>query len=71
MQYFLLLLICFYKYCVTVMKLQLRREVRLRREYLYRKAQENRLRTIEDKKQKVKKALEGSVPLLSFPVFAF
>lgn len=54
-----------------MMKLQLRREVRLRREYLYRKAQENRLRTIEEKKQKVKKALEGRVPLLSFPVFAF
>lgn len=53
------------------MKLQLRREVRLRREYLYRKAQENRLRTIEEKKQKVKKALEGRVPLLSFPMFAF
>lgn len=54
-----------------MMKLQLRREVRLRREYLYRKAQENRLRTIEEKKQKVKKALEGRVPLLSFPMFAF
>ncbi|TNN85711.1 U3 small nucleolar ribonucleoprotein IMP4 [Liparis tanakae] len=36
----------------------LRREVRLRREYLYRKAQENRLRTIEEKKEKLKGALE-------------
>ncbi|XP_054483187.1 U3 small nucleolar ribonucleoprotein protein IMP4-like, partial [Anoplopoma fimbria] len=31
-------------------------EVRLRREYLYRKAQEDRLRTIEEKKQKLKGA---------------
>lgn len=38
---------------------------------MYRKAQENRLRTIEEKKQKVKKALEGRVLLLPFPVFAF
>ncbi|XP_068166672.1 U3 small nucleolar ribonucleoprotein protein IMP4 isoform X1 [Antennarius striatus] len=36
----------------------LRREVRLRREYLYRKAQEDRQRTIEDKKQKLKGALD-------------
>ncbi|KAK0144557.1 U3 small nucleolar ribonucleoprotein IMP4 [Merluccius polli] len=36
----------------------LRREVRLRREYLYRKAQEDRERTIEDKKEKLKAALE-------------
>lgn len=54
-----------------MVKLQLRREVRLRREYLYRKAQENRLRTIEEKKQKVKKALEGRVLLFSFAVSAF
>ncbi|TWW61061.1 U3 small nucleolar ribonucleoprotein IMP4 [Takifugu flavidus] len=40
------------------MVVMLRREVRLRREYLYRKAQESRLRTIEEKKHKVKKALE-------------
>ncbi|KAG7280019.1 hypothetical protein CRUP_013566 [Coryphaenoides rupestris] len=36
----------------------LRREVRLRREYLYRKAQEDQQRTIEDKKEKLKAALE-------------
>ncbi|XP_016370013.1 U3 small nucleolar ribonucleoprotein protein IMP4-like [Sinocyclocheilus rhinocerous] len=36
----------------------LRREVRLRKEYLYRKAQEDRLYTIEEKKQKLKSALD-------------
>ncbi|KAJ8372071.1 hypothetical protein AAFF_G00294850 [Aldrovandia affinis] len=36
----------------------LRREARLRREYLYRKAQEERLRTIEEKKQSLKSALD-------------
>lgn len=46
---------------------QLRREVRLRREYLYRKAQENRLRTIEEKKEKLKGALEGGGAAASFP----
>lgn len=45
--------------CVNVTTLQLRREVRLRREYLYRKAQEDRLRTIEEKKQKLEGALDG------------
>lgn len=44
---------------LDVMLLQFRREVRLRREYLYRKAQEDRLRTIEEKKQKLKGALDG------------
>ncbi|KTG44149.1 hypothetical protein cypCar_00011301 [Cyprinus carpio] len=36
----------------------LRREVRLRKEYLYRKSQEDRLYTIEEKKQKLKSALD-------------
>ncbi|XP_072286334.1 U3 small nucleolar ribonucleoprotein protein IMP4 [Pyxicephalus adspersus] len=36
----------------------IRREARLRREYLYRKAQEAKLHSIEDKKQRLKKALE-------------
>lgn len=45
----------------NMLNLQLRREVRQRREYLYRKAQEDRLRTIEDKKQNVKKALDGRI----------
>lgn len=35
--------------------------MRLRREYLYRKAQEDRLRTIEEKKQKLKGALDGKI----------
>ncbi|KAK1792241.1 hypothetical protein P4O66_012202 [Electrophorus voltai] len=38
--------------------IKLRREVRLRKEYLYRKAQEDRLRSIEEKKQRVKSALD-------------
>ncbi|XP_053466668.1 U3 small nucleolar ribonucleoprotein protein IMP4 [Ictalurus furcatus] len=38
----------------------LRREVRLRKEYLYRKAQEDRLRSIEEKKQKLKSALDDN-----------
>ncbi|XP_067833571.1 U3 small nucleolar ribonucleoprotein protein IMP4 isoform X1 [Heptranchias perlo] len=37
---------------------KLRREARLRREYLYRKAQEEKLRSIEEKKQKLKCALD-------------
>ncbi|XP_029494119.1 U3 small nucleolar ribonucleoprotein protein IMP4-like [Oncorhynchus nerka] len=37
----------------------LRRETRLRRGYLYRKSQEDRVRTIEEKKQKLKSALDG------------
>nr|XP_033779070.1 U3 small nucleolar ribonucleoprotein protein IMP4 [Geotrypetes seraphini] len=36
----------------------LRREARLRREYLYKKAQEEKLRTIEEKKEKLKRALD-------------
>ncbi|XP_053328676.1 U3 small nucleolar ribonucleoprotein protein IMP4 isoform X1 [Spea bombifrons] len=36
----------------------LRREARLRKEYLYRKAQEAKLHGIEDKKQRLKRALE-------------
>ncbi|XP_067833572.1 U3 small nucleolar ribonucleoprotein protein IMP4 isoform X2 [Heptranchias perlo] len=38
--------------------MRLRREARLRREYLYRKAQEEKLRSIEEKKQKLKCALD-------------
>ena len=39
--------------------LQLRREARLRREYLYRKSIEDREKTILERKRKVKEALEG------------
>ncbi|MBN3287504.1 IMP4 protein, partial [Polyodon spathula] len=37
---------------------QLRREARLRREYLYRKAREDQAHAIEDKKEKLKRALD-------------
>lgn len=43
--------------------------MRLRREYLYRKAQEDRLRTIEDKKQKLKGALDGRIAWLLCSIF--
>lgn len=39
--------------------LQLRRQARLRREYIYRKSIEDRERTILEKKQKLKNALDG------------
>ncbi|KAI5088139.1 U3 small nucleolar ribonucleoprotein IMP4 [Silurus meridionalis] len=42
------------------MKRQLRREARLRKEYLFRKAQEERLRSREEKKQKLKSALDDN-----------
>ena len=38
---------------------QLRREARLRREYLYRKAREEAERTAQERKDKVRRALEG------------
>ncbi|XP_055521344.1 U3 small nucleolar ribonucleoprotein protein IMP4-like [Leucoraja erinacea] len=38
----------------------LRRQARLRREYLYRKAQEDKLRSIEDKKLKLRSALDDN-----------
>lgn len=41
----------------------LRREARLRREYLYRKAREEERQAAQDRKEKVRRALEGtSVP---------
>ena len=39
---------------------QLRREARLRREYLYRKAREEAERTAQERKDKVRRALEGT-----------
>lgn len=51
--------VCFSVFFCCVAVRQLRREVRLRREYLYRKAQEDRLRTIEEKKLKLKDALDS------------
>lgn len=37
----------------------MRREARQRREYLYRKAQEEKLHAIQEKKERIKKALDG------------
>lgn len=44
--------------------------MRLRREYLYRKAQEDRLRSIEEKKQKLEGALDGR-RMQSFCIFFY
>uniref|UniRef100_A0A4W4F6X2 Brix domain-containing protein n=1 Tax=Electrophorus electricus TaxID=8005 RepID=A0A4W4F6X2_ELEEL len=41
---------------------------RLRKEYLYRKAQEDRLRSIEEKKQRVKSALDGAAVTLPLDI---
>ncbi|XP_055525893.1 U3 small nucleolar ribonucleoprotein protein IMP4 [Wyeomyia smithii] len=41
----------------------LRRQARLRREYLYRKAVENRHKSLQDKKEKIKRALEDHTPI--------
>lgn len=43
--------------------LQLRRQARLRREYIYRKSIEDRDRTILEKKQKLKNALDGMMSI--------
>ena len=37
----------------------LRRQARLRREYIYRKSVEQRQKTIEDKKKRLKQAIDG------------
>jgi len=39
---------------------QIRRQARLRREYIYRKSIEDRERTIQEKKQKLKHSLDGN-----------
>ncbi|KAK9722847.1 hypothetical protein QE152_g19473 [Popillia japonica] len=41
----------------------LRRQARLRREYLYRKTVEDRQKSIQDKKNRVKKSLEQNVTI--------
>lgn len=41
----------------------LRRQARLRREYLYRKAVESKHKTLQDKKSKIKKSLEDHTPI--------
>ena len=42
---------------------QLRRQARLRREYLYRKGVEERERAIQDKKDRLKRALDNNTVL--------
>lgn len=38
---------------------QIRRQARLRREYLFRKAQEEQKRAVNEKKQQIKRSLDG------------
>ena len=42
-------------------KFQIRRQARLRREYLYRKGVEERQKAIQDKKDRLKRALDGNL----------
>lgn len=44
---------------VTNNLIQIRRQQRLRREYLYRKTLEEQKRTVTERKDKVKRALDG------------
>ena len=39
----------------------LRRQARLRREYIYKKSIEQRQKTIEDKKSRLKQAIDGNL----------
>ncbi|XP_076378116.1 U3 small nucleolar ribonucleoprotein IMP4 [Megalopta genalis] len=41
----------------------LRRQARLRREYLYRKSVQDKLKSIQDKKEKLKRSLEENIPI--------
>lgn len=41
----------------------LRRQARLRREYLYRKSREDKQRSIQDKKNRIKNSLENNIPI--------
>lgn len=43
----------------------LRRQARLRREYIYKKSIEQRQKTIEDKKSRLKQAIDGNLPAAS------
>ncbi|KAG7213981.1 hypothetical protein KM043_001356 [Ampulex compressa] len=43
----------------------LRRQARLRREYLYRKSVQEKLKSIQEKKEKLKRSLENNVPIHS------
>ena len=46
--------------------LQIRRQARLRREFLYRKGVEERQRAIQEKKDRLKRALDGEFITLYF-----
>ncbi|XP_035677141.1 U3 small nucleolar ribonucleoprotein protein IMP4-like [Branchiostoma floridae] len=48
---------------VTILLLQLRRQARLRREYLYRKSIEDKEKTIQERKQRLKRALDENKPI--------
>jgi len=41
----------------------LRRQARLRREYLYRKSVENKRKVIQDKKDKLKRSIDDNAPI--------
>ncbi|VEN52082.1 unnamed protein product [Callosobruchus maculatus] len=41
----------------------LRRQARLRREYLYRKTVEDKLKTVQEKKDRIKRSLEQNIPI--------
>lgn len=43
----------------------LRRQARLRREYLYRKSVQDKLKSIQDKKEKLRRSLEENIPIHS------
>ena len=58
MENFLVALI-YSKSRILLISFQIRRQARLRREYLYRKGVEERQKAIQDKKDRLKKALEG------------
>ena len=45
----------------TIILLQLRRQARLRREYLYRKSLEDKERSILERKRKLRDAVEGRI----------
>lgn len=41
----------------------LRRQARLRREYLYRKSAEDKHKSLQDKKERIKRSLEENIPI--------
>jgi hypothetical protein len=50
----------------------LRRQARLRREYIYKKTIEQRQKTIEDKKNRLKQAIDGrNISIISSIIFLF